>query len=48
LFSTVQGQCKPNAIECIRIAEAPPELAVETCFRLQSYDIFSEIATKKG
>ena len=36
----VQGQCKPNAIEFIRIAEAPPELAVETCFRLQMYGDF--------
>ena len=27
-FFLVQGQCKPNAIEFIRIAEAPPELAV--------------------
>ena len=26
----VQGQCKPNAIEFIRIAEAPPELADES------------------
>ena len=29
LFFIVQGQCKPNAIEFIRIAEAPPELAVD-------------------
>jgi len=34
----MQGQCKPSAIECIRIAEAPPVLAVETCFRQQRYD----------
>ena len=38
VFFLVQGQCKPNAIEFIRIAEAPPELAVETCFRLQRYE----------
>ena len=31
-------KCKPSAIECIRIAEAPPVLAVETCFRQQRYD----------
>ena len=37
MFS-VQGQCKPNAIEFIRIAEAPPELAVATCLRLQRYE----------
>jgi hypothetical protein len=39
MFS-VQGQCKPNAIEFIRIAEAPPELAVESCIRLQRYGDF--------
>jgi len=30
LNSMVQGQCKPNAIEFIQIAEAPPELADES------------------
>ncbi len=39
MFS-VQGQCKPNAIEFIRIAEAPPELAVESCIRRQRYGDF--------
>ncbi len=29
-----------NAIEFIRIAEAPPELAVATCLRLQRYGDF--------
>ena len=36
----VQGQCKPNAIELVRIAEAPPVLAVETCFRRQRYEVW--------
>ena len=35
-------------VSLILLLPTPPELAVETCFRLQSYDIFSEIATKKG
>ena len=36
----MQGQCKPNAIEYIRIAEAPPELADESCIRRQRYGVF--------
>ena len=37
---SVQGQCKPSVIEFIRITEAPPELAVATCLRLQGYGDF--------
>ena len=37
---SVQGQCKPSAIECIRIAEAPPELADESHIRRQRYGVF--------
>ena len=36
----MQGQCKSNAIEFIRIAKAPPVLADGTCFRRQRYGDF--------